>query len=76
MARANRHHLPGHVWHLTHRCHKREFLLKFDKDKKRWIYWLFETKKGFGLKILTYTVTAIHIPLLDYDGKVNSIGIG
>jgi REP element-mobilizing transposase RayT len=24
MARANRHHLPGYVWHITHRCHKRE----------------------------------------------------
>ncbi|HEB35152.1 MAG TPA: transposase, partial [Candidatus Aminicenantes bacterium] len=28
MARAKRHYLPGHVWHLTHRCHKKEFLLK------------------------------------------------
>jgi len=23
MARANRHFIPGYVWHLTHRCHKR-----------------------------------------------------
>jgi REP element-mobilizing transposase RayT len=37
MARANRHILPGHVWHITHRCHKREFLLKFAKDRKRWV---------------------------------------
>ena len=22
MPRANRHFLPGHVWHITHRCHK------------------------------------------------------
>jgi hypothetical protein len=29
MPRANRFHLPGHVWHLTHRCHQREFLLEF-----------------------------------------------
>ena len=27
MARANRHYIPGYVWHITHRCHKREFLL-------------------------------------------------
>ena len=33
---ANRHHLPGYVWHTTHRCHKKEFLLKFEKDKKRY----------------------------------------
>lgn len=35
MARAHRHYIPGQVWHLTHRCHKREFLLKFLKDSKR-----------------------------------------
>jgi hypothetical protein len=29
MPRANRHFLPGHVWHLTHRCHERDFLFKF-----------------------------------------------
>ena len=73
MARANRHHLPGYVWHITHRCHKREFLLKFDKDKRRWIHWLFEAKKRFGLMILNFTVTSNHIHLLAYDGKVNII---
>ncbi len=29
MARANRHYIPGYFWHITHRCHKKEFLLKF-----------------------------------------------
>ena len=69
MARANRHHLPGYVWHITHRCHKKEFLLKFEKDKKRWINWLFEAKNRFGLCILNYTVTSNHIHLLVHDGK-------
>jgi hypothetical protein len=23
MARANRHHVPGQVWHITYRCHKK-----------------------------------------------------
>jgi len=73
MARANRHHLPGYVWHITHRCHKREFLLKFDKDKKRWVNWLFESKKRFGLEILNYTVTSNHIHLLVFDNKENVI---
>ena len=73
MARANRHHLPGYVWHITHRCHKREFLLKFDKDKKRWIFWLFEAKKRFGLIVLNFTITSNHIHLLVYDDKVNVI---
>jgi hypothetical protein len=29
MPRANRHYLPGQLWHITHRCHKKEILLKF-----------------------------------------------
>ena len=30
MPRANRHFLPGYVWHITHRCHRKDFLLKFE----------------------------------------------
>ena len=33
MPRANRYFLPGHVWHSTHRCRKKEFLLSFSKDR-------------------------------------------
>jgi len=73
MARANRHHIPGYVWHITHRCHKREFLLKFDRDKRAWRKWLFEARKRFGLCILNYTITSNHIHLLVYDQKENII---
>ena len=64
MARAKRHYIPGHIWHITHRCHKREFLLKFSKDRRRWLHWLFEARRGYGLTILNYTVTSNHIHLL------------
>ena len=33
MPRANRHYLPGHIWHITHRCHQRKFLLEFAGDR-------------------------------------------
>jgi len=74
MARAKRHYIPGQVWHLTHRCHKREFLLKSVKDRRRWIQWLFEAKKRYRLIILDYTVTSNHIHLLLVDdGDRNTI---
>lgn len=69
MARAKRHYIPGQIWHLTHRCHKREFLLKLVKDRRRWLQWLFQAKKRYDLKILNYTVTSNHIHLLVVDGK-------
>jgi putative transposase len=78
MARAKRHYIPGHIWHITHRCHKREFLLKFAKDRRKWLQWLFEAKKRYCLPILNYAVTSNHIHLLvvgddDRDVIPNSI---
>ncbi|MBW2004626.1 MAG: transposase [Deltaproteobacteria bacterium] len=78
MARAKRQYIPGQIWHITHRCHKREFLLKFAKDRRRWLQWLFEAKKRYGLPILNYAVTSNHIHLLvvgndDRDVIPNSI---
>ncbi len=67
MPRAHRYFLPHHVWHLTHRCHQRDFLLKFARDRRRWRQWLFEAKKRFRLCVLNYAVTSNHIHLLVRD---------
>jgi putative transposase len=61
MPRANRHYIPGYVWHVTHRCHKKEFLLKFARDRRRYLRWLFEAKKRYGLCVLNYAVTSNHV---------------
>ena len=73
MARANRHHIQGQVWHITHRCHKKEFLLKFAKERRRWLCWLFEAKKRFGLRVLNYLATSNHIHLLVVNSAPNVI---
>jgi putative transposase len=67
MPRANRHYIPGHVWHITHRCHKKEFLLKFARDRRRYLQWVFEARKRYGLSVLSYAVTSNHIHLLVRD---------
>ncbi len=67
MPRAHRHFLPNHIWHVTHRCHKKQFLLKFASDRNRWLRWLYEAKKRFGLCVLDYVVTSNHIHLLVCD---------
>jgi REP element-mobilizing transposase RayT len=73
MPRANRYFLPGYVWHITHRCHQRKFLLKFARDRRRYLHWLFEGKKRFGLCVLDYMVTSNHIHLLVKDTGPNVI---
>lgn len=67
MARANRHFIPGYIWHLTHRCHKREFLLKFSRDRDRWTRLLLEAKQRYGISVLNYVVTSNHIHLIALD---------
>ena len=73
MPRANRHYIPGVVWHITHRCHKKEFLLKFARDRRRWLRWLFEAKKRFGVSVLNYMVTSNRIHLLVRDGRTRDV---
>jgi len=67
MARAKRHYIPGYIWHITHRCHKGEFLLKFSRDRHRYLQWLYQARKRYGLTILNYMVTSNHIHLLVAD---------
>lgn len=68
MPRAPRYYLPGHVWHLPNRCHEREFLLKFGRDRNRWGSWLFAARKRCGLSVLNYMGTSNHVPLLVFSG--------
>src|ERR671914_2149997 len=67
MPRANRYFLPDYIWHITHRCHQRKFLLKFARDRRRYLHWVFEAKKRFGLSVLNYMVTSNHLHLLVKD---------
>ena len=67
MPRANRIFCTGHIWHITHRCHQREFLLKFVRDRRRWRHWLFEARQRYGLSVLNYIATSNHIHLLCAD---------
>ena len=71
MPRANRHHVPGQLWHITHRCHDRSFLLKFARDRRCYLSWLCEARKRLGLCVLNYVVTSNHIHLLVREGGDN-----
>jgi putative transposase len=73
MPRANRHHLAGYVWHITQRCHRKQFLLKFTQDRRAWVGWLYEARKRYGLCILDYAVTSNHVHLLVRDGARGEI---
>ena len=67
MPRANRHFVPGQLWHITHRCHEKSFLLRFPGDRRRYRYWLSEARRRFGLCVLNFVVTSNHVHLLVKD---------
>jgi len=67
MARANRlsrARQDGGVFHLTHRCHNRAFLLKFACDRDAYRTKLWEHLRRFDLSVLGYCLTSNHVHLL------------
>lgn len=64
MARANR--LSGHggIFHVTHRCHNREFLLKFALDRHGYRAKLRDHLREFEVALLDYCITSNHVHLL------------
>ncbi|MCJ7642491.1 MAG: transposase, partial [Desulfobacterales bacterium] len=43
--------------------------MKFTRDQRRWLRWLFEAKKRLGTSILTYAVTSNHVHVVLRDAK-------
>lgn len=74
MARANRLTAGGRedgIFHVTHRCHNRQFLLKFARDRDAYREKLREHLKKFDLWLLDYCVTSNHAHLLlDTEDRV------
>lgn len=69
MPRASRNFLPGYIYHITHRCHNRSFMLQLDWIKQRWLHWLVKAKSRYHLSILNYCLTNNHIHLLVSAGR-------
>ena len=76
MARANR--LSGHggIFHVTHRCHNREFLLKFACDRNGYRAKLREHLPEFEVALLDYCITCNHVHLLlDAEERMQISGL-
>ena len=73
MPRANRVSAEGLIWHVSHRCHKQEFLLRFARDRRRWRHWLYVACRRYGLSVLNYVATSNHVHLLVADNGGDSI---
>ena len=64
MPRSNRYIVPGHIYHVTHRCHNRSFLLKFGRDRTDYLDLLRQQLRQLKLPLLNYDITSNHVHLL------------
>ena len=64
MPRTNRLRTDGGVFHLTHRCHNRAFLLKFARDRDTYRSLLREHLHQYDVGLLDFCVTSNHVHLL------------
>jgi putative transposase len=68
--------LPGHIYHLTQRCHNREFLLRFAVHRNRYRETLRQAADEFDVSLLDYSVTSNHVHLLAFaeeDGQISEL---
>jgi putative transposase len=73
MPRANRYILPGHTYHVTHRCHGRKFLLRFAVHRTEYRRRLRAALKGYDVSLLAYSITSNHTHLLINSGTTEAL---
>jgi putative transposase len=61
------------VYHITHRCHGRSFLLKFKRDRRAYLERLREAVHRHPVDVLSYMVTANHVHLLLWAERVGDV---
>ncbi len=64
MPRANRYILPGYIYHITHRCHDRDFLLRFRLDRIEYCSRLRNAIHKHHISLFDYCITCNHIHFL------------
>jgi putative transposase len=73
MPRANRYFVPAQVYHLTHRCHDRRFLMKFARDRNDYRERLRQILPRFEISLLDYCQTSNHVHRLSRAEKPDQI---
>jgi putative transposase len=51
-------------YHITHRCHNRQFLFRYQKYRQFYVRRLFEGVQRYGIDVLDYVCTSNHVHVL------------
>ena len=52
---------PGYCYHITQRANNRQYILKDDKDKRKYLYWVEEYRKKYKVEIFAYCLMNNHV---------------
>jgi putative transposase len=76
VGRANQFNSGGGIYHVTHRCHNRAFLLKFARDRDAYRDILRQQLEEFKVWLLDYCLTSNHVHLvLDAEDRLQISGL-
>ena len=73
MGRPRPNHPDPLCYHITHRCHGREFLLRFQKDRRKYLLRLHQMSRRYAVDVLSYMITGNHVHLLVWSGHVGAV---
>ena len=74
MPRSSDYLLPGYTYHLTHRCHDRQFLLEFTRDRDTYREWLREAARRHRVPVYGYCITSNHVHVLVHADNTADVG--
>lgn len=73
MPRSNRYFTAGRTFHITHRCHDRDFLLQFAKDRALYQEMLREKLQEHSVSLFNFCLTSNHVHLLLHADDFDSV---
>lgn len=73
MPRSSNYLLPGYTYHLTQRCHGREFLLRFAQERNTCRDWLRVGVLRYKVPVYGYCITSNHIHVLAHADDEKAI---
>ncbi len=74
MPRSSQYLQEGYTYHLTHRCHNREFLLRFARDRNAYRKWLREGVRRHNVSIYGFCITSNHVHIIAHVDNVEDVG--
>lgn len=74
MPRASQYLLEGYTYHLTHRCHGGEFLLRHRRDRARYREWLRTGVRRFKVPVFGYSITRNHVHIIAHASTREAVG--